>query len=210
MSAELIKRKTSDETIMSLSDRVVENLKRSNVMIEDLLDVTKIRSGEPIAAEVKSFNLIEVLDKTISDLISIYGERFTLQAPPELWVDLDPNGIQRILENLCSNAVKYGAENENIFINVYSNHDQIELSVNNKGNPLIPPERDKLFLPFQRGPEAAIAGKKGWGIGLTIVKGITEGMKGKVDIETSEDGTTFKIVLPRHLINEHREEPRVH
>lgn len=210
MSAEVIARKTKDEKIISLSERVTENLKRANLMIEKLLDVTKIRSGKSISAEIRSFNFIELIDSTIQDMISIYGDRFLVHAPSEILVDLDPNGVQRILENLCSNAIKYGADNEKVLIDVSIRSYQVVLSVHNKRNPLIPLEREKLFLPFKRGSETAIAGKKGWGIGLTIVKGITEGMKGEIDVDSTEEGTTFKIILPLHLENEHREEPRVH
>lgn len=196
MSADLIKRKSSDDTLINLSVRISDNLNRANVMIEDLLDASKIRAGQALTPVIQNFNLTDLLEKTLEDLTSIHGDRFVLSAPDELMVWLDPNGIRRVLENLCTNAIKYGSPHENIRIKLEHGTKRLMICVHNEGNPLMNIDKTKLFEPFQRGPDHFIAGKKGWGIGLTIVKGITEAHQGEVSVDSSEEGTTFKILLP--------------
>jgi signal transduction histidine kinase len=81
-------------------------------------------------------------------------------------------------------------------VTIHLEHDDghLTLSVHNKGNPSMKIDKEKLFEPFHRGEGASA--KKGWGIGLTIVKGITEAHRGEVTVETNEDGTTFTIRIP--------------
>jgi signal transduction histidine kinase len=196
MSAELIKRKSKDDTLINLSVRISDNLTRANVMIEDLLDASKIRAGQSLSPIFQNFNLTELLLKTIEDLTSIHGDRFILIGPDELMVWQDPNGIRRVIENLCTNAIKYGSPVEKIRIKLDYGNKRMMVCVHNEGNPLMNIDKTRLFEPFQRGPDHEIAGKKGWGIGLTIVKGITEAHHGEVFVETAENGTTFKILLP--------------
>lgn len=196
MSADIIKRKSIDDTLINLSVRISDNLSRANVMIEDLLDASKVRAGQVLTPLIQNFDLTALLDKTLEDLTSIHGDRFVLSAPHELMVWLDPNGIRRVLENLCTNAIKYGPPHENIRVKLDHGTKRLMLCVHNEGNPLINIDKTKLFEPFQRGPDHFVAGKKGWGIGLTIVKGITEGHHGEVFVDCSDEGTTFKILLP--------------
>lgn len=196
MSADLIRRRPDQIPSPMLPLRIIESLNRANDMIEDLLDASKIRVGEEITLHIEKIDLVEVIEKTIDDLSTIHGNRFQLDAPKKFEAWLCPNGIRRILENLCSNAIKYGSPHEPVCIILHPGHSHLSLCVENKGHPLMTIDKDKLFEPFQRGNAREIAGKKGWGIGLTVVKGITKAHDGEVDVSTSKDGTTFKIILP--------------
>lgn len=197
MSADIMARKVSDEADKKLVNRISENLKRVNFMIEDLLDVSKIRAGQDLQAELQEFDLSETVFKTIEDLTAIYGDKFTLEIPEKMNVYLDPNAIRRILENLCGNAVKYGPPDDKVSVLVTIDSETVSLAVKNKGSSLINTDKEKLFKPFQRGPEDSIAGKKGWGIGLTIVKGLAAALKGEVDVVSTQKETIFTVKLPR-------------
>lgn len=196
MSADIMSAKISDESITKYSRRISDSLQRVNLMIEDILDVSKIRAGQNLQADIQEFNLIEVVRQTLDDLSSIHGDRFLFCAPENLEVHLDQNGIRRILENLCSNAIKYGWQNEKIEVVVLQENKKVSLSVMNKGKHLTDSEKEKFFQPFQRGSEESTAGKKGWGIGLTIVKGIVDALKGHIEVFSHSDETTFKVILP--------------
>jgi signal transduction histidine kinase len=74
----------------------------------------------------------------------------------------------------------------------------ITLSVHNRGEPIKSEDEENLFQLFHRGTGAQAAGKRGWGLGLTIVKGIAEAHGGRVRVESSQGrGTTFFIDLPK-------------
>ncbi|MFL5785233.1 MAG: PAS domain S-box protein [Bacteriovoracaceae bacterium] len=194
ISAELIRRKFHDDPAPALSTRIIDNLDRANKMIEDLLDASKVRAGEEIIPDISETDIVDVTKRTLEDLSTIHGDRFVLSSPAQLEAFVDRNGFRRILENLCSNAIKYGAPNTPVTINLKLDDGHLTMSVHNKGNPSMKIDKDKLFEPFHRGEGAAT--KKGWGIGLTIVKGITEAHRGEVTVETSPEGTTFTIRIP--------------
>ena len=75
--------------------------------------------------------------------------------------------------------------------------DRILLSVHNDGAIIPALEQAQLFEPFRRGGDAMASGKRGWGLGLTVVRGIIEAHKGEVTVESfPKEGTTFTVDLP--------------
>ena len=82
-------------------------------------------------------------------------------------------------------------------ISAKSSSHNVFLSVHNKGFPILENELSTLFDQFKRSKTAQAGGQKGWGLGLTLVKGITESHGGKVSVESNSDhGTTFFVDLP--------------
>lgn len=202
MSAQIIARKIQDPQIHTLTTRIADNIDRADKLIQDLLDASRIRAGKMVLPRVDEFNLVGLLNMTLEDLTTIHGDRFQVTAPDRLMTYLNPEGIRRVIENLCSNAIKYGSLTDFVKISLTPDKDHFELSVHNTGNPLILVDKKKLFEPFEQGSSARI----GWGIGLTIVKGISEAHGGKVRVDSDERGTTFTVRLPvdaRPLMTQH-------
>jgi signal transduction histidine kinase len=107
--------------------------------------------------------------------------------------------MRRILENLCNNAIKYGDTTSRVTVSLRQEGDEAELAVHNWGNPIPASEQESLFQYFTRTKSAEASGKRGWGIGLTLVKGVAEAHGGSVQVESSQEkGTTFRVRLPRH------------
>lgn len=196
MSADLIKRKVLEGPAPDLVTRIIDNLECANNMIENLLDACKIKAGEEIIPDIRKINLVEIAKDTLDNLTTIHGDRFRLKSPPALEAHLCPTGMRRILENLCSNAIKYGSPTDPVYVSIESENHQVSIRVHNKAHPQFALDKNSLFDLFKRGSASQIAGKKGWGIGLTIVKGIAEAHHGEVCVDTGKDGTSFKIKLP--------------
>jgi PAS domain S-box-containing protein len=192
MSAQIIARKITDTAIHTHTTRIVDNINRADKLIQDLLDASKIRAGKMSLPETKEFDLVHLIHTTLDDLTTIHGERFSLTGPRKLDVNLHQDGIRRILENLCSNAIKYGSTHDQVKIKIEKLGEHFAMSVCNTGNPLIHIDREKLFEPFEQFHGSS---KSGWGIGLTIVKGITEAHGGTVRVE-SDKSTVFTVNLP--------------
>jgi signal transduction histidine kinase len=114
----------------------------------------------------------------------------------EIEIHCDDDGVQRIIENLGSNAAKYGADETPITITLSKTSDRAEIAVHNEGNPIEPNDLPSIFKPYRRTGAAEAAGQKGWGIGLALVKGITEAHGGTVTVESNSMGTTFLVSLP--------------
>jgi signal transduction histidine kinase len=83
-------------------------------------------------------------------------------------------------------------------VKVILRHDStwVYLCVHNKGNPIPVDEQLNLFEPFKR-VESGANGNKGWGLGLTLSRGLAEAHGGEIRVESSLDtGTTFTVSLP--------------
>jgi signal transduction histidine kinase len=200
-SAELIILKSSEQEGSALfcknvASRIVEYINRSDRMIKDLLDASKIRADGAISLRLAYFSLDRMILDTIRSKKSIFGDRFTIESNPIVNVNWDEDAIRRVFENLITNAVKHGSEKD-IKIGVVLNDNIATVYVNNQGELIPDNEIDSLFLMFKQFKNENDKIKKGWGLGLTLVKGITEAHGGKIRVENSLDkGVTFFLDIP--------------
>lgn len=199
MAAQLIQRRPDQvDRVISHASRVVQNIDRTDRMIQDLLDSIQIRAGKALALNFGECDLRETTLDVIEDLSTIHGTRFVFEDPGPvrgLWAC---DKLRQVLVNLGENAVKYGSHVDPITFSIEQAPEQVVIKVHNRGNPIPPEQRSELFSPFHRAEEAVQSGKRGWGIGLVLVKGVVAGHGGTVEVESSEqDGTTFVIRLPR-------------
>jgi signal transduction histidine kinase len=106
--------------------------------------------------------------------------------------------MRRAVENLLTNAAKYSPPESTITISLSSDHgSRMRLAIHNEGAPLSAEEQARIFRPFERGSSAEQSGKRGWGIGLTLVQGIVDAHGGTVQVDsTPAGGTTFTIINP--------------
>jgi PAS domain S-box-containing protein len=196
MSANLLSRKANDpELLQKLSGRIADSIDRADDMIRDLLDANLIRVGEKLPIEVVPCDLLRIATDTLDELSSVHGDRFVLSAPKEVHGFWSESGIRRIFENLGSNAIKYG-DGSPIRISLSQSNNLVTLSVHNRG-PAIPPEDQvTLFDPFKRTVSAQAGKQKGWGLGLTLVKGIAEAHGGSVTVRSEPGfGTMFTVTI---------------
>ncbi len=197
MSAQLISRKLVDPAFQKISFRISDLMDRSDRMIRDLLDANMIKVGQTLPMKMSEADLVEVTKDTIEELSGIHGDRFRLieaGAIVGLW---DIDAVRRILENLLGNAVKYGSMNTEIVVSLRAEEKMAILTVFNQGPAISQADQESLFEVFQRTDSARSGTAKGWGLGLTLVKGLTEALQGQVRVESEEGrGTTFTIELP--------------
>lgn len=193
----MVKKKNDQESFERNSERLFQNMHRLEHMIKDLLDANKIRGGKLLPIEVVEMDLNECIHDTLKELSLIYGDRFVFRQHEQLNGFWCRDAIQRILENLCTNAVKYGYNDTPITIHTETTSDQIKISVHNLGPMIDGEEREYLFEAFARARSAQLAKKKGWGLGLTLVKGLSEAMNGNVTVKSDEKGTIFTVALPK-------------
>jgi signal transduction histidine kinase len=143
-------------------------------------------------------DLCSLLNETLTGLQEIYGNRFKLQCKPGVHGHWDPMVLRRAIENLCTNAVKYGDEDTviEVFAEETADHRNVSIQVRNQGQPLSPKDQKKVFDIFMRGEVAEVSGQTGWGLGLNLVRGAAEVHGGHVEVNRFEDRTVFTIELP--------------
>jgi PAS domain S-box-containing protein len=187
------------EKVAKFSTRVLYSLDRADQMIANLLDANRIKAGEPLPLEVQELGLKTVVSRTLEGLSAVHGPRFKLEAEAAdvrgYW---SREGLERIIENLATNAVKYGDPQAPITVRIQDRQNQVSVSVHNQGPALSSTELEQLFKPFHRTQSAQIGGQQGWGLGLTLVRGLAEAHGGCASVESDADlGTQFTIGLPK-------------
>jgi diguanylate cyclase len=196
-----IRNSTDPDAVVEFSGRAIENLRRIDLMIQDLLDAHRISAGQGLPLNIERCDVPDFLEKTIENLTTVYGDRFDLDVDENIEVHWDCQYMRRVLENLCTNAIKYGRAGAQVKIAAQAtpeeNGSRLSISVHNEGEPLDQEDRQNLFELFSRGRNAQSSGAQGWGLGLTIVKGVSEAHGGNVRVESSPgQGTTFTIDVP--------------
>jgi PAS domain S-box-containing protein len=198
MSAQIIARTPGDsDRAQKNSARVITNVDRADKMIRDLLDANSIRAGEPLPIHPAPCDLQARFRETLDELATAHGDRFELACSQPVEGTWDATSLQRALENLCTNAVKYGSAHSRIGVRLGLSGGEVEIAVHNEGDPIAPEDQQRLFLSFQRSASARSSGSGGWGIGLTLVKGVAQAHGGTVVVESAEGiGTTFTLRIP--------------
>ena len=201
LNAQLLERKpTADVAVIrKMCQRIIANTDKANRMIGNLLDANHLEAGQGIPIKVDDARLDDIVAESIATMTSLYGERFRLVTPAHpvegRW---DAHALERVLENLCANAIKYGARDEAVVVRYGGDASEVFFSVNNRGKPIAATEWKAIFLPYTRTEESFRGNQRGWGIGLALVKGIAEAHRGRVELESSPSaGTTFTVHLPK-------------
>lgn len=199
ISAQHLLRKQKIESPERIYQRIINSAERADEMIQDLLDVSLIRSGQNIPVSFEYCNLNEIILDVLEEFRLMYGDRFKLICNESFSGFWSYNGLKRVFENLITNAVKYGAVDAPIIIYLSRDNNSVHIEVQNSllGKPLTEEEIKNLFEPFQRLKRAKASGKAGWGLGLTLVKGLIQSHCGTIELKSSEkSGTIFIITLP--------------
>ncbi len=182
---------------------------RLNLIIEDLLELSKIESGR-VSFKQEHMDLRAVIDRTLSmikPLADKKGHRLLthLEEPlPRLAGDEDR--LVQVLTNLLDNAVKYTPEQGTITVaarrlpadkSLFAGGPTLELTVTDTGIGIPEPDRPRVFERFYRVDKARSRELGGTGLGLAIVKHIVEGHGGQVWVEGNvPTGSRFVVRLP--------------
>ena len=175
---------------------VIKNINRVDSMIQDLLDVGRLESGASLSLDFKECDLNAIIIETLKNLNFMYNNRFQYISSGEclgLWSE---KGIERLIENLASNAIKYGQPNTDIIVTLDNTGTEILFSIRNEGLFILLKDQTKFFNLFER----SIVGtdKIGWGVGLKVVEAMVSAHKGSIEVESIEGkGTTFIVKFPK-------------
>lgn len=199
ISAQLLLRAAKgDAKITALVMKILDANARIEQMITDLLDANRIRAGEHLMLKIGSHDLAHELDDIVTNMMIVYGDRIIYRGPEHLMGFWSSTYLRRAVENLINNAFKYGSPHTDVTVILEDKGQWVSVGIHNLGNPIPNELLPKLFLPFSRILTDFSSSKKGWGIGLTLVKGVAEAHGGSVHVASNKrDGTLFELILPK-------------
>ncbi|MDR4479014.1 MAG: sensor histidine kinase [Nitrospira sp.] len=178
--------------------RILVSLNRVTSMIHDLLDGSRVRGGERLSLQFSECDLESLIREVVEEMTMVHGNRFVLDSNGGFHGDWGVDGLRRAVENLIGNAVKYGASGTPIRVSLRGETASVEITVHNEGSVISDDEIPQLFEKFGRSKSAVEGTQTGWGLGLTVVKGVVDAHRGKVRVQSAEgQGTSFTLEIPR-------------
>lgn len=192
----------TQEQLLSIAER---NLKRLSVLINDLLDLSKLEAGkmdlkrEPSSIEKVIYESVSTLN-TWAKTKAINIEVKIGKTLPE--VVMDPSRIIQVFNNLIGNSIKFTPHNGAITIEARLRKEkgELEISIEDTGIGISKEDIPKIFDKFYQAGERTTSDMSGTGIGLSIAKEIVELHGGKICVESEKGkGAQFTFTLPLNL-----------
>jgi signal transduction histidine kinase/ActR/RegA family two-component response regulator len=192
-----------DEPSAELTRRAHEIIARQNAhlahLVDDLLDVARVTSGK-IALVRRPLELGPALRHSLATLAAsgrTERHRVTMDLEP-VWADVDETRFEQIVNNLVGNALRFTPAAGTIEITLRAEHGDAVLRVRDTGVGIAREMLSRVFDLFAQGERGPDRGAGGLGLGLTLVRRITELHGGRVEAasEGTGHGSTFTVRLP--------------
>jgi signal transduction histidine kinase len=180
--------------------RIRDTAARMTEMVQNLLDANRIERGD-LHLNLAPTDAVGLLAGVVESLRPrATAKQQTLHLDAALVpvnVVLDPRVMAQVLENLISNAVKYSPPGKSIFVRLKNLPAVVRWEIQDEGPGLSAEDQAKLFGKFARLSAKPTGGEHATGLGLSIVKKLVDGMRGRVFCESARgQGATFVVELP--------------
>ena len=178
-----------------------ETNERMILLINDLLNVSRIEEGRFQYRFVR-MPLEEVIDSVKQEVYNSFAKKdieLVYKKPKQLLpkVNIDPQKIRLVIQNLLDNAVKYTPSGGKVTLSLWSEEDRVMCSLADNGVGIPASQQSHIFSKFFRADNVIRMQTDGSGLGLFIVKNIVEKHKGEAWFESEEGkGMTFYFSLP--------------
>ncbi|MCU6711727.1 HAMP domain-containing histidine kinase [Paenibacillus sp. J5C_2022] len=191
----------TDEERSRLLGKVHEKTLEVLTLMEQFFDLAKLEAEDSVL-ELKRLEVSELCRRSILayyELLTSRGFTVDVGIPDEAaYVYGNEEALLRILDNLISNAVRYGADGSYIGLLVKLTGEEVRIEVTDRGRGIQESDLDRVFERLYTLDDSRNRNFQGSGLGLTITKRLAERMKGCIEL-ASEPGvqTTFTVVIPR-------------
>lgn len=175
---------------------IIEETDRLNLLVEDILTLTKLES-KTIVLEKTKINL----NKLVSDILSRYeifeDYKFNFNSDNEFIINADKKRLEQVFYNLINNAINYTGNDKKININLKDKGKFIQIEIIDTGKGIKTEELDKIWDKYYTTTKNHKRNKAGTGIGLSIVKNILELHNFEYGVKTSNKGTNFYFLIKK-------------
>jgi two-component system, chemotaxis family, CheB/CheR fusion protein len=201
MGVEIMKRSNDLATIQEARDIIERQTEQLTHLLDDLLDVSRISRGA-ISLHKERVDLAETVRLALESSQTLFEERnhqLTLLLPPTpIYLEADKTRLTQIILNLLTNAAKYTNPGGSITLRAELKEHEVMVAVQDNGIGIPPQLQPKVFDMFTRLERKESYQQQGLGIGLSLVKQLSELHGGKVEVfsEGEGRGSTFMLHLP--------------
>ena len=187
-----------------------KNARRLLKLVNQLLDFQKTIAGKR-TFKIEKINIIKFIESSIEYFktacrnkgidfnLTISKNERTKESSNEanIMVEAEIDALEKIIFNLLSNAFKYTEKEGFIHLNIETDNSYVHIFVKDSGLGISKTNQEKLFKVFSQIDDSSTRKYEGTGLGLALVKKLTESMSGEVGVESEYGiGSTFWIKLP--------------
>lgn len=187
---------------VEIGQRIQRSAATMTSMVNDLLEYSRTQLGDGMPITPEQADAAEICQAALHDASAAYPEcRFEFDAAGDLTGTFDKVRLQQAVTNLLSNAAQYRGKEHPVTISAQGDVDDVLIQVRNFG-PIIPADSlEAIFNPLVQlsvEQEHAVRPSTSMGLGLFIVREITEAHGGRITVDSDEEsGTIFSVRLPR-------------
>lgn len=187
-----------DAARQELLDLVADETERLDRLVHNLLSMSRIEAGT-LRPELQALPIDELLEDRVGRLAGLLRtNRVVVDASQGLpLVSADYTMVDQVVTNLLDNAVRHSPRGSLVVVGARAYGDHIEVSVTDQGPGLDPADAERLFRPFERGPESRSSG-----LGLAICRAFVEAHGGTLGVAPAngspQPGARFAFTLPVH------------
>jgi two-component system CheB/CheR fusion protein len=192
---------SNPESLREGLDAIMRSAQAQKELIEDLLDVSRITSGN-LRLQLRDVELLEVVRDAIATVAPAANAKKVV-ITPDFGVDVgvvrcDPDRVRQIVWNLLSNAVKFTPEGGRVDVGVWRDGLEIEIRVTDTGKGIDSSFLPHIYDPFRQADEGTTRQHGGLGLGMAIVKQLIDLQHGTINVESAgiDKGSAFTIRLP--------------
>ena len=174
--------------------RLAANATKLDRLLKDLLDIDRLQRGI-VEPQYRATDVAALARRIAAQLEMLEGRDLTIEAEP-IVMPIDPAKVERIVENLLTNAARHTAADVRIWLEVRPHEGGALITVEDDGPGVAAELKAAIFEPFRQGPTAS-PHAPGTGIGLSLVARFAELHGGRAWVEDRADGgASFRVFLP--------------
>jgi len=188
-------------------DIIKDGINKLTKDVISLFDIERFTKGIDIYNHNQKSNFSEILKNNLV-LFNFYCQKKIVECISDIeeniFIKADPNAIDRIVNNLIENAIKFSDKESKIEVKLKIVANKIQFSVKDSGIGIPHKLQKKIFEPYYQ-IDHKKTGLQGMGLGLPIVKKVVESLRGQIQIDSNPDkfpGTAISIILNRCKIKE--------
>ena len=201
LSASYLSKLNAGDQISDAAKRITNSGHRMQALLEDLVDFNRTKLGLGINITPTALDLRDVFGTGLQQLRAANPTReIQLTVDGNVQGRWDGNRLQQLLDNLVTNAVKYGAPDAPIRVRLSGDTEYVVLAVSNHGPVIEPHLCTQIFDPLMRGPPPADPthdSDGSLGLGLFISREIVLAHGGSIEVHSDATETVFTVRLPR-------------
>ena len=188
------------DSIIKYIDSTMQNCYRLSKLINNIVDSSKIETGF-FKLNLSNNNIVKVVEEIVMSVTTFTDSKglniiFDTDTEEKI-IACDPEKIERIVLNLISNAIKFSDKGDEIFVDVNTKNEFVEISIKDNGIGIEPKDLNVIFDRFKQVDTSLSRNVEGTGIGLSLVKSIAELHGGSIHVKSEVgEGSKFTVMLP--------------